>query len=208
MPPWLHACVHAKSLSHVRLCASPRTAAHQAPLSMGFSRQEYWSGLPFPSPGDLPAQGSNPRLLCLLHWQAGSLLLEPPGNPANDGLANPEAPPTVQSSPMRADLSQTQFWPNPCTCPLLPPSLPESFLLDHSSVKHIKLRPHFCLAARGPRGRGLAPGVASELPSLQSTGSVMVALGIEPVSSALAGDWTTREPPPSINQRHKSLVCF
>ena len=35
--------------SHVRLCATPQTAAHQAPLSLGFSRQEYWSGLPFPS---------------------------------------------------------------------------------------------------------------------------------------------------------------
>ena len=36
--------------SHVRLCATPQTAAHQAPLSLGFSRQEHWSGLPFPSP--------------------------------------------------------------------------------------------------------------------------------------------------------------
>ena len=44
------------------LC-DPRTIAHQAPLSMGFSRQEYWSGLPFPSPGDLLTQGSSPRLL-------------------------------------------------------------------------------------------------------------------------------------------------
>ena len=37
-------------LSHVQLCATPQTAAHQAPLSMGFSRREYWSGLPLPSP--------------------------------------------------------------------------------------------------------------------------------------------------------------
>ena len=47
-------------LSHfscVRLFATPRTAAHQAPPSMGFSRQEQWSGLPFPSPGDLPDSG-------------------------------------------------------------------------------------------------------------------------------------------------------
>ena len=43
-----------KSLSRVRLLATPWTVAHQAPLSMGFSRQEYWSGLPSPSPGDLP----------------------------------------------------------------------------------------------------------------------------------------------------------
>ena len=53
----------------------PWAVAHQAPLSMGFSRQEYWSGLPFPFPGDLPNQGSNLHLLCLLYWQAGYLLL-------------------------------------------------------------------------------------------------------------------------------------
>ena len=44
-----------------RLFAIPGTVAHQAPLSMGFSRQEYWSGLPFPSPGDLPNPGIEPR---------------------------------------------------------------------------------------------------------------------------------------------------
>ena len=44
----------AQQLRHVRLFATPRTVAHQAPLSMGFSRREYWNGLPFPSPGDLP----------------------------------------------------------------------------------------------------------------------------------------------------------
>ena len=43
-----------KSLSRVRFFATPWTVAYQAPLSVGFSRQEYWSGLPFPSPGDLP----------------------------------------------------------------------------------------------------------------------------------------------------------
>ena len=50
-----------KSLSRVRLFATLRTVAYQAPLSMGFSRQEYWSGLPFPSPGDLPHPGIKPR---------------------------------------------------------------------------------------------------------------------------------------------------
>ena len=59
-------------LSRVRLFAAPWAAAHQAPLSVELSRQEYWRGLPCPSPGDLPDQGSNPRLL---HWQADSLLL-------------------------------------------------------------------------------------------------------------------------------------
>ena len=47
-------------LSHVQLFVTPWTVAHQAPLSMGFSRQEYWSGLPFPSPGDLPDPGIEP----------------------------------------------------------------------------------------------------------------------------------------------------
>ena len=50
-----------KSLSRVRLFVTPWTVAHQALLSMGFSRQEYWSGLPFPSPGDLPNPVIEPR---------------------------------------------------------------------------------------------------------------------------------------------------
>ena len=52
--------VTVKPLRRVRLCATQRTAACQAPLSMGFSRQQYWSGLPFPSPGDLPKPGIQP----------------------------------------------------------------------------------------------------------------------------------------------------
>ena len=50
-----------KLLSRVRLFVIPWTVAYQAPLSMGFSRQEYWSGFPFPSPGDLPNPGIEPR---------------------------------------------------------------------------------------------------------------------------------------------------
>ena len=49
-----------KSLSLVQLFETPRTVAYQAPPSMGFSRQEYWSELPFPSPQDLPDLGINP----------------------------------------------------------------------------------------------------------------------------------------------------
>ena len=52
--------VKVKSLSHVRLFVTPQTVAYQASPSMGFSRQEYWSGLPFPSPGDLPDPGIEP----------------------------------------------------------------------------------------------------------------------------------------------------
>ena len=65
-----------KSLSHVRLFASPWTVAHQAPLSLGFSRQEHWSGLPFPSPGDLPNLGIEPGSPAL---QADALSSEPLG---------------------------------------------------------------------------------------------------------------------------------
>ena len=54
------------------------TVAHQAPLFMGFPRQEYWSGLPFPSPGSLPDPGIEPGSLAL---QSDSLLTEPPGKP-------------------------------------------------------------------------------------------------------------------------------
>ena len=65
-----------KSLSRVRLFATPWTVAYQAPLSLGFFRQEYWSGLPFPSPGDLPNPGIEPGSPVL---QADALPSEPPG---------------------------------------------------------------------------------------------------------------------------------
>ena len=67
-----------KSLSHVRLFATLWKVAYQAPPSMGFSRQEYWSGLPFPSPGDLPNPGIEPRSPTL---QADASPSEPPGKP-------------------------------------------------------------------------------------------------------------------------------
>ena len=70
--------VKVKSLSCVRLFVTWWTVAYQAPLSMGFSRQEYWSGLPFPSPGDLPNPGIKPRSPAL---QADALTSEPPGKP-------------------------------------------------------------------------------------------------------------------------------
>ena len=69
-----------KSLSRVRLFATPWTIAYQAPPSMGFSRQECWSGLPFPSPGDLPNPGIEPRSPAL---QEDTLLSEPTGKPPN-----------------------------------------------------------------------------------------------------------------------------
>ena len=68
--------VKVKSLSHVSLFATPWTVAYQVSPSMGFSRSEYWSVLPFPSPGDLPDQGSK---LGLPHCRQTLLLSEPPG---------------------------------------------------------------------------------------------------------------------------------
>ena len=68
--------VKVKSLSRVRLFATPWTVAYQAPPSMGFSRQEYWSGLSFPSPRDLPDPGIKPGSP---EFQANALTSEPPG---------------------------------------------------------------------------------------------------------------------------------
>ena len=66
-----------KSVSHVQLFETLWTVDHQAPLSMGFSRQEYWRGLPFPSPGDLPNPGIEPGSPAL---QADALTTELPQN--------------------------------------------------------------------------------------------------------------------------------
>ena len=76
-----------KSLSRIQLFVTPWTIAHQAPPSMGFSRQEYWSELPVPSPGDLSDPGIEPRSLAL---RAEVLTSEPPGirplvNPEREG---------------------------------------------------------------------------------------------------------------------------
>ena len=96
-------CMRAKSLQSCLTLCNPMDCSPQAPLSMGFSRQKYWSGLPLPSPGDLPDPGVKPSsplsaavagtlfssvccggrhpLLCLLRWQAVSLSLAPPEKP-------------------------------------------------------------------------------------------------------------------------------
>ena len=75
-----------KLLSCVQLFATPWTTAYQAPPSMGFSRQEYWSGLPFPSPGDLPDPGIEPWSPA---FQADTLTSEPPGKSLKIYAMNP-----------------------------------------------------------------------------------------------------------------------
>ena len=73
--------VKVKLLSPIQLFVTPWTIAYQDPQSMEFSRQEYWSGLPFPSPGDLPDPGIEPRSPAL---QADALLSEPAAKPAGN----------------------------------------------------------------------------------------------------------------------------
>ena len=74
----MRACVWSLLLQRVRLFATAWTIGHQAPLSMGFSKQEYWSRLPCPPPGHLPDPGIEPRSPPL---QMDSLTAEPPGKP-------------------------------------------------------------------------------------------------------------------------------
>ena len=98
---WCHlGCAVLSCSSHIRLFATPWNVAHQAPLSMLFSRQEYWSGLPFPSPGDLPNPGMelwSPTL------QADSLPSELPVKPNNSRLI------LIRISHLRFVLCSTNF---------------------------------------------------------------------------------------------------
>ena len=73
----MHVCV-LSCFSFVRLFVTPWIRVRQSLLSMEFSKQEYWSELPCPLPGDLLDPGIKPCLSCLLHWQASSQLLAPP----------------------------------------------------------------------------------------------------------------------------------
>ena len=74
-------CVYAQSFQSCLILVTLWTAAHEAPLSMGFSRQEYCSGCHALLQGIFPTQGLNLHLLHLLYWQAGSLPLVPSGKP-------------------------------------------------------------------------------------------------------------------------------
>ena len=71
--------MHVQSLSHIQLFATPRTVAHT--LSMEFFRQEYWNGLPFLSPGDLPIAGTKPTYLVSPELAGGFFTTEPLGKP-------------------------------------------------------------------------------------------------------------------------------
>ena len=102
-----------KSFRRVQLFATPWTVAHQAPPSMRFSRQEYWSGLPFPSTGDLPDPGIEPRSPTL---QADALTSKPPGKPKSNYIRFGYMgfwQFTVQICTYKG--SSTSWWPIGCT---------------------------------------------------------------------------------------------
>ena len=73
--------MHAFMLSQAQLFATPWTVAHQVPLFMGFSRLEYWNGLVFIPPGDLPNPGIEPTSPVFPAWTSKFLTTEPPGKP-------------------------------------------------------------------------------------------------------------------------------
>ena len=79
----LRSCSFALMLNSGQLLAIPWTVAGQVPLSAGFSRQEYWSGLPVPPPGDLPHPGIEPRSLVSPTLAGGFFTTLPPGNPTH-----------------------------------------------------------------------------------------------------------------------------
>ena len=95
-----------KSLSRVQLFATPWTVTYYVPPSIGFSRQEYWSGLPFPSPGDLPNPGIEPGSPTL---RADALPSEPPGKGIPVELLQDDAVKVLHSTCQR--LWKTQQWP-------------------------------------------------------------------------------------------------
>ena len=94
--------VKVKSLSHVWLFTTPWTAAFQAPLSMGFSRQQYWSGLPLPAPGDLPNPGIEPRSPAL---QTDALPSEPSRKPSYSRLFSSNSAPRTERQTAQIDHS-------------------------------------------------------------------------------------------------------
>ena len=104
--PVMQKKVKVKPLSRVQLFATPWIAAYQAPLSMGFSRQEYWSGLPFPSPGDLPNPGIEPRSPAL---EADALTSELPA------MQEPWVQSLGREDPLEKEMAAQGHQPNPQT---------------------------------------------------------------------------------------------
>ena len=147
-----------KSLSRVRLFATPWTGAHQAPLSLGFSRQEYWSGLPFPSPGELPDPGIEPRSPAL---QADALTSEPPGKPTlqQENRLNEKPRHRNEQRPFTATRKSESEVAQSCPtlCNAMDCSLPDSSCPWDSPGKNTGVGCHFLLQGSFPT-QGLNPG--------------------------------------------------
>ena len=121
------------SLGRVQLFAAPRTLALQAPLSMGFSRQEYWRGLPCPPPGNLPHPGIKPGSPAL---QTDSLQCEPLGKP------------------ITLTLTQDNLYLAPCSCLGSPtPAYPHKLGRQFWSI----LFPDLCESSRARLGLAIGP---------------------------------------------------
>ena len=144
--------------SHVQLFANLWTVALQAPLSKGFSRREEWSGWLCPPPGIFPTQGSIPHLLCLLHWQAGSLPPAPAGKPQR--LEREQ----TRTGPMRPRLRPARSG----LCHIPPAKSSHRSLLicsgksrcEYTDTGRVKKASHVSLVCRCAlvRRRGLVPG--------------------------------------------------
>ena len=108
-PRYIYIGYVVQSLSHVRLFATPWTVARPAPLSMRFSKQEYWSGLPFPSPGD-PDPGIKPAAPATSPaWQVDPLMKRHWGSPAQDLLSDNKADPELTNPPTTHGVRNTSF---------------------------------------------------------------------------------------------------
>ena len=136
-------CMRAQSLSHVRLFETLWTVAHQAPLFMGFSRQEYWSGLPFPPPGDLPDSGIEPTSPAL---QVDSLPLSHLGSPGRrDRIiliilvfkSTSQMPLPCQPCPKVSDVRKIQRFTDGTPPPCLEGSLAHSIFIQQTFTEHL-----------------------------------------------------------------------
>ena len=147
-----------RSLSRVRLFATPWTVASQAPPSMGFSRQECWSGLPFPSPGDLPDPGIEPESPAL---QADALPSEPPGKPVAINKSSTKFKPFTNFSFQIISFLHHSVLFNPLSSTLLFPNI---FLCMFQSSYSL-----FCCFLIGASLVALVAQIVKNLPAVQET---------------------------------------
>ena len=143
VPVITHVCVCAPLLSRVRLFAAPWPVARQAPPSMGFSRQEYWSGLPFPSPGHLPDAGTGPASSALA---GGFFTTDPPRkSPNTRGKQGGQALGLSGNSGLRRPLRSHRALPVPSPLPWTPSRLRVTSPCPGSGVTGSK---HLCSCYR------------------------------------------------------------